>query len=133
MPENRDCRKGEKIVQVRKILVSSLVAGMVLIVPGAAMAHDGGNGLLGGVLGGNGGLLGGSGCNEDEIVSVGGDAGLVGLNLAGDLDTSHGVLGFGGAEDDLLSVGGDSGIVALGNGLETDHGLVGLNLSPCDD
>jgi hypothetical protein len=119
-------------VQVRKFVVSSLVAGMVLVVPGVAMADGGGHGLLGGVLGGNGGLLGGNGCATDEIVSVGGDAGLVGLNLAGDLDTSHGVLGFGGAEDDLVSVGGDSGIVALGNGLETDHGLVGLNLAPCD-
>lgn len=124
-------------MKVRKVLVSALVGGMFLVVPGVAMA-DGNGGLLGGVLGGNGGLLGGGGgllggsaCHEDELVSVGGDAGLVGVNLAGTLDTDHGLLGSGDAEDELLSVGGDNGIVGLGSGLETDHGLLGLSLS-CD-
>jgi hypothetical protein len=118
-------------MKARQFVVAALVGGMALVIP-ASTAFAEGHGLLGNVLGGNSGLLGGSGCNEDEIVSVGGDAGLVGVNLAGDLDTSHGVLGFGGSEDELLSVGGDSGLVALGNGLETDHGLLGLNASPCD-
>lgn len=119
-------------MKARQFVVAALVGGMALVVPASsAFASDG---LLGNVLGGNSGLLGGNGCASDEIVSVGGDAGLVGVNLAGDLDTSHGVLGlFTGSEDDLVSVGGDSGIVALNNGLETDHGLVGLNLAPCDE
>jgi hypothetical protein len=120
-------------MKARQFVVAALVGGMALAIPATSAFADG-HGLLGGVLGGSSGLLGGSGCNEDEIVSVGGDAGLVGVNLAGDLDTDHGVLGlFTGSEDELLSVGGDSGLVALNNGLDTDHGLVGLNLAPCDD
>lgn len=125
-------------MKARQFLVAALVGGMALVIPAsAAFAHSAsdGGGLLG--LGGVlkiGHVLGSNGCNEDEIVSVGGDAGVVGLNLAGDLDTDHGVLGLGtGPEDDLVSVGGDSGLVALNHGFETDHGLVGLNLAPCDD
>jgi hypothetical protein len=115
------------MVKVRTFLVGALVGGMTLVVPATgAFAHDG-HGVLG-----LGGVLGGKGCAEDDIVSVGGDAGLVGVNLAGDLDTDHGLLGFHGSEDELLSVGGDNGIVGLGHRLETDDGLIGLNASPCD-
>lgn len=108
-------------------MVGALVGGMALVIPATGAFADGGQGLLG-----LHNLLGNSGCNEDEIVSVGGDAGLVGVNLAGNLDTDHGLLGFQGSEDELISVGGDNGIVGLGQGLETDHGLLGLNLSSCD-
>src|SRR5579864_9118745 len=109
-------------------VVGGLVAGLALVSPVAAFAGgggDGGGGLLGGGLPilsggqllGNGGVLGGTlgnGCKEDELVSVGGDAGLVGVNLAGDLDTDHGLLSLGSnQEDDLVSVGGDAGLVGL--------------------
>jgi hypothetical protein len=117
------------MVKVRMFLVGALVGGMTLVVPATgAFAHDSGHGIFG-----LHGLLGGNGCKEDEIVSVGGDAGVVGVNLAGDLDTDHGLIGFHGSEDELLSVGGDNGLVGLGHGLETDdNGLIGLNASPCD-
>lgn len=110
-------------------VVGGLVAGMALLSPVAAFAGgggDGGGGLLGNInlpiLGGgaplgDGGALGGvlgNGCKEDELVSVGGDAGVVGVNLAGDLDTDHGLLSLGSnQEDDLVSVGGDAGLVGL--------------------
>ncbi|HYR64201.1 MAG TPA: hypothetical protein VET24_16425 [Actinomycetota bacterium] len=116
-------------MKVRTFMVGALVGGMALVIP-ATSAFASGDGLLGHTLGLRT-LLGGNGCAEDEIVSVGGDAGVVGVNLAGDLDTSH-LLGFSGSEDELLSVAGDNGIVGLGHGLETDNGLVGLNLASCD-
>jgi hypothetical protein len=124
--------KGGKIVQVRKFVVGALVGGMVLMVPGVALADGGGGGPLGGILGGTHGLLGGNGCKEDELVSVGGDAGVVGVNLAGPIDSKR-LLSLGGSEDELLSLAGDSGIISLGHELHLDKGLVGLNASPCDD
>lgn len=111
-------------MRIRSVVVGGLVAGLALVTPLAAYANGGG-GLLGGNLpilsGGNilagGGPLGGTlgnGCKEDELVSVGGDAGLVGVNLAGDLDTDHGLLSLGSSrEDDLVSLGGDAGLVGL--------------------
>ncbi len=117
-------------MEVRKIFVSALIGAMALVVPASSALAGGGGG--GGLLGGGvlGGDLLGNGCNEDEIVTVGGDAGLVGVNLQGDIDTDHGVLGFGdkGGEDELVSVGGDAGLVGLLGGLDTDQGLVGINL-----
>ncbi len=125
-------------MQVRKVLASALVGGMVLVVPvstafASTSAPKGGDhdGLLGGLLGGDeGGSLLGNGCREDELISVGGDAGLIGVNLSGDLDTDHGLLGIGDKEDELLSVGGDQGIVGVNDDLrlDTDGGLVGLAL-----
>lgn len=112
-------------MKIRTFVVGGLVAGLAAVAPAAAFANGGGGGLLGGgnlpiLSGGNilaGGALGGvlgNGCKEDELVSVGGDAGLVGVNLAGDLDTDHGLLSLGSQkEDDLVSVGGDAGLVGL--------------------
>src|SRR6266567_3499393 len=94
--------KGGSIVQVRKILASALVGGMVLVVPvstafASTSAPKGGEGggLLGGLLGGDegGGLLGSNGCKEDELLCVGGDQGIVGVNDDLKLETDHGLLG----------------------------------------
>ncbi|HWD07967.1 MAG TPA: hypothetical protein VHA57_02620 [Actinomycetota bacterium] len=126
-------------MKIRTWVVGGLVAAMAIAGPAAAWAGGGGGGggggLLGGVLG-SGNLLGGNlggalgnGCKEDELVSVGGDAGLVGINLAGDLDLNHGLLSIGSnKEDDLVSVGGDAGLVGLlGNDPDLfREGLLGL-------
>jgi hypothetical protein len=130
-------------MKVRGFVVGGLVAGLALVTPVAAFADGGGNGLLGGLplsghLLGNGGPLGGTlgnGCNEDELVTVGGDSGVVGVNLAGDLDLNKGLLSLGSKkEDDLVSVGGDAGLVGLlGNDPDLfREGLLGVT-THCDD
>jgi hypothetical protein len=132
-------------VKIRMVVVGGLVGVLAMVTPAAAFA-DGGGGLLGGgnlpilsggqILG-NGGVLGGTlgnGCNEDELVTVGGDSGIVGVNLAGDLDTDHGLLSIGSnKEDDLVSVGGDAGLVGLlGNDPDLfREGLLGVT-THCD-
>jgi hypothetical protein len=142
--------KGGRKVKIRTVLVGGLVAGLALVTPAAAFADGGGGlGLLGsgtinlgnvlndGHLFGEGGPLGGAlgnACNEDELVSVGGDGGLVGVNLAGDLDLDHGLTSIGSTnEDDLVSVGGDAGLVGLlGNDPDlARQGLVGI-ATHCD-
>src|SRR2546430_8452227 len=74
-------------MKVRNWAVGAL-GGMLVVGPGAAFAgtgHGSGGGLgLGGILGGDGkGALLGNGCNDGELVSVAGGAGLIGINLGG--------------------------------------------------
>lgn len=127
-------------MKVRGWVAGALVGGMMIIGPTAAFA-DGGGGLLGGLL--NGGLLGGdgkgnllgNGCNDGELVSVAGGAGLVGINLGGLQGLSLSPT-LGQDDGQLLGIGGQNGDDA-GNALITtgeadlSNGLIGIALSNC--
>jgi len=122
-------------MKVRKWAVGALVGGMLVVGSGAAFA-DGGGGLLGGLLGGDGnGALLGNGCNDGELVSVAGGAGLVGINLGGLEGLSLSPL-TGSDDGQLIGIGGQNGDDA-GNALITtgeadlSNGLIGIALSNC--
>lgn len=140
-------------MKIRSWAVGALAAGMLVVGPVAAYAGGGGHGsngggnggsgdLLGGLLGGghDGGLLGGilgDGCNDGELVSVAGGAGLVGVNLDGldGLNLNHGLLGHDDGQ--LIGVGGQSGddshnaLITTGSA-DTSNGLLGISLGGCD-
>ncbi|HEX9314355.1 MAG TPA: hypothetical protein VGA71_02945 [Actinomycetota bacterium] len=92
----------------------------------------GGGGLLGGD--GHGNLLG-NGCNDGELVSVAGGAGLIGVNLTGLEGLSLNPL-LGHDDGQLLGIGGQSGddagnaLIVLGEA-DLDNGLLGIALGPC--
>lgn len=121
-------------MRVRKWAVGALVGGMLIVGSGAAFADNGG--LLGGLLGGDGkGNLLGNGCNDGELVSVAGGAGLVGINLGGLQGLSLSPT-LGHDDGQLLGIGGQNGDDA-GNALITtgqadlSNGLIGIALSNC--
>ena len=124
-------------MNVRTWAVGALVGGMLIVGPGAAFAgsgHSGGG--LGGILGGDGkGALLGNGCNDGELVSVAGGAGLIGINLGG-LDGLSLSPTLGHDDGQLIGIGGQSGDDA-GNALITTgeadlgNGLIGIALSNC--
>jgi hypothetical protein len=124
-------------MKVRTWAVGALVGGMLVVGPGAAFASGGNNGGgLGGILGGDGhGALLGNGCNDGELVSVAGGAGLIGINLGG-LDGLSLSPTLGHDDGQLLGIGGQNGDDA-GNALITtgeadlSNGLIGIALSNC--
>jgi hypothetical protein len=127
-------------MKVRNWAVGALVGGMLVVGPGAAFAgtgHGSGGGLgLGGILGGDGkGALLGNGCNDGELVSVAGGAGLIGINLGG-LEGLSLSPTLGHDDGQLLGIGGQNGDDA-GNALITtgeadlSNGLIGIALSNC--
>jgi hypothetical protein len=116
-------------MKVRLWAVGALAAGMVMVGPAAAHADNGG--LLGG-----GNLLG-NGCNEGELVSVAGGAGLVGVNLGGlqGLSLSNGLLG--NDDGQLIGIAGQNGddsgnaLITTGQASDMGSGLVGIALGNC--
>jgi len=76
-------------MNVRSWAVGALVGGMLIVGPGAAFANSANGGVgLGGILGGDGkGALLGNGCNDGELVSVAGGAGLIGIDCQRPIDS----------------------------------------------
>ncbi len=121
-------------MKVRGWAVGVLVGGMLMVGPGVALAGNGHGG--GGLLGGDGhGNLLGNGCNDGELVSVAGGAGLIGVNLTGLEGLSLNPL-LGHDDGQLLGIGGQSGddagnaLIVLGEA-DLDNGLLGIALGPC--
>lgn len=126
-------------MKVRAWAVGALAASMIFAVPAASYAGGadnggGGGNLLGGLFGGT--LLG-NGCNEGELVTVAGGAGLVGVNLQGleGLKLYNGILGHDDGQ--LIGIGGqtddDSGNALIVTGAaDLGNGLLGITLGPCD-
>jgi hypothetical protein len=121
--------EGGPVMKVRLWAVGALAAGMVMVGPVAAHADNGG--LLGG-----GNLLG-NGCNDGELVSVAGGAGLVGVNLGGlqGLSLSNGLLG--NDDGQLIGIAGQNGddsgnaLITTGPASDMGSGLVGIALGNC--